>query len=241
MNIPAVKALQYVGGEDLLAFLNSIGMTSLSEHPNHYGDGIALGNGEVSLLEMVQAYTVLARAGLYKPLSWQAVRDGPGDSLRVMSAEAASIISDILSDPAAREKEFGGGSILNLPYQTAVKTGTSSGYHDAWAFGYNDAFTVGVWLGNLDYAEMNEVNGSTGPAIVLRAVFQELNRNREPGSLFLSPNLVKKRICGNDESGLPTHNNCRDEWFVPGTGPDTSAFEEPTAPVRFRKPSPGCF
>lgn len=239
LNIPAVKALQYVGGENFLAFLNSVGVTSLLEHPNHYGDGIALGNGEVSLLGMVQAYTVLARGGLFKPLSWQAGRDAPSGSLRVMSAETASLVSDILSDPAAREREFGWGSILNLPYQTAVKTGTSSGYHDAWAFGYNDAFTVGVWLGNLDYTEMNEVSGSTGPAIVLRAVFHELNRNREPGPLFLSPNLVKKRICGNDERGLPTHNNCRDEWFAPGTAPDTTTFEEPGAPVRFRKPSPG--
>jgi penicillin-binding protein 1C len=239
LNIPAVKALQYVGGENFLSFLNTAGITSLSEHPNHYGDGIALGNGEVSLLEMVQAYTVLARGGLYKPLSWQAVRDADSGSLRVMSEETADLVSDILSDPTAREKEFGWGSILNLPYQTAVKTGTSSGYHDAWAFGYNDAFTVGVWMGNLDYAEMNKVSGSTGPAIVLRAVFQELNRNREPGPLFLSPNLVKKRICRNDESGMPAHNNCRDEWFAPGTGPDTAIFEEPAAPVRFRKPSPG--
>jgi penicillin-binding protein 1C len=239
LNIPAVKALQYVSCENFLAFLNTLGITSLSEHPNHYGDGIALGNGEVSLLEMVQAYTVLARGGLYKPLSWQAVRDAGSGSFRVMSQETAGLISDILSDPAAREKEFGWGSILSLPYQTAVKTGTSSGYHDAWAFGYNDAFTVGVWLGNLDYAEMNEVSGSTGPALVLRAVFQELNRNREPGPLFFSPNLVKKRICGNDENGLPAHNNCRDEWFAPGTGPDTATFEEPTAPIRFQKPSPG--
>jgi penicillin-binding protein 1C len=239
LNIPAVKALQYVGGENFLAFLHTAGITSLSGHPNHYGDGIALGNGEVSLLEMVQAYTVLARGGVYRPLSRQAVRDAGSGSFRVMSAETASIINDILSDPAAREKEFGWGSILNLPYQTAVKTGTSSGYHDAWAFGYNDAFTVGVWLGNLDYAEMNNVSGSTGPAPVLRAVFHELNRNREPGPLFFSPNLVKKRICGNDKNGLPAQNNCRDEWFAPGTRPDTATFEEPAAPVRFQKPSPG--
>ena len=128
---------------------------------------------------------------------------------------------------------------MNLPYQTAVKTGTSSGYHDAWAFGYNDAFTVGVWLGNLDYAEMNKVSGSIGPAIVLRAVFHELNRNREPGPLFLSPTLVKKRICANNEGGLATHSHCRDEWFAPGTGPDTATFDEPAAPLRFRTPSPG--
>lgn len=239
LNIPALKALQYVGSENFLSFLNSVGITSLSEHPNHYGDGIALGNGEVSLLEMVQAYTVLARGGLYKPLSWHAGREERSGSVRVLSAETASLVSDILSDPTAREKEFGLGSILNLPYQTAVKTGTSSGYHDAWAFGYNDAYVVGVWLGNLDYAEMNEVNGSTGPAFVLRAVFQELNRNRDPGPLFLSPKLVKKRICGNNESGLSTPIDCRDEWFAPGTGPETATLEEPAAPVRFRKPSPG--
>ena len=108
LNIPAVKALQYVGGENFLAFLNTVGITSLWEHPNHYGDGIALGNGEVSLLEMVQAYTVLARGGLYKPLSWQAVRDAHGGSFRVMSAETASLVNDILSDPAAVKKNSAG-------------------------------------------------------------------------------------------------------------------------------------
>jgi penicillin-binding protein 1C len=86
--------------------------------------------------------------------------------------------------------EFGRNSVWNFSEPAAVKTGTSSDYRDAWALGFNDKFTVGVWMGNLDYTEMREVTGSSGPALVLRSVFTELNGNRDVRPLFLSPQLI---------------------------------------------------
>ncbi len=59
LNVPAVRALQFVGGERLLALLRTLGMRGLSQHPDVYGDGIALGNGEVTLAELVGAYEAL--------------------------------------------------------------------------------------------------------------------------------------------------------------------------------------
>ena len=70
LNIPAVRAIQYVTPKAYLSFLHRLGIRSLSGHPNVYGDGLALGNGEITLYELVQAYTVLARMGDYKPLSF---------------------------------------------------------------------------------------------------------------------------------------------------------------------------
>ena len=67
------------------------------------------------------------------------------------------MIGHILSDPQARTLEFGQGSLLRFPIQTAVKTGTSSDYRDAWAVGYNDRYTAGVWMGNLDRPAMQGV------------------------------------------------------------------------------------
>ena len=58
--------------------------------------------------------------------------------------ETASIIANILSDPEARGLEFGRGSLLNFPLETAVKTGTSNDYNDAWTVGFNNDYTVGV-------------------------------------------------------------------------------------------------
>jgi penicillin-binding protein 1C len=133
LNIPAIRTIQFVGPEKFLSFLRELGVESLSQHPNVYGDGLALGNGELTLFELVEAYTVLARMGDHKPLTALQGEHRQRNNRRIFSADIASLVADILSDPAAREKEFGWNSILNFPHQTAVKTGTSSDYRDAWA------------------------------------------------------------------------------------------------------------
>lgn len=237
LNIPAIKAIQLVGPGNFLNFLNTLGIDSLAGHPNVYGDGLALGNGEIKLYELVQAYTVLARMGDFKPLSFSQGEAQTHRAQRVISEDIASLIADIMSDPIAREKEFGLDSILNLPYQTAVKTGTSSDYRDAWAVGFNDKYTVGIWMGNLDYTEMNEVTGASGPALVLRSIFNELNRFRQVRPLYFSHNLTRYRVCIN--TGLRTDGNCeaRDEWFIPDTQPNGIAATD--TKLRIRKPSKG--
>lgn len=237
LNIPAVRAIQYVGPGAFLGFLHKLGIKSLTGHPNVYGDGLALGNGELPLYELVQAYTVLARMGDFKPLSFIDGEHLGNGSHRVISEDIASLIADILSDPGAREREFGWDSILNFPYQTAVKTGTSSDYRDAWAVGFNDRYTVGIWVGNLDYAQMSEVTGSTGAVLALRSVFNELNRSRVVRPLYFSSNLIKRKVC--IASGLPADDACesRDEWFVPGTMPN--GVETGQGDLRIRKPSHG--
>lgn len=237
LNIPAVKAIQFVGPGDFLNFLHELGIESLSGHPNVYGDGLALGNGELTLLELVQAYTVLARMGDFKPLTFIAGEHPRSGGYRVLSEDIASLIADILSDPAARELEFGWDSILNFPRQTAVKTGTSSDYRDAWAVGVNDRYTVGVWLGNLDYTSMDRVTGSLGPSLVLRSLFSELDRNREVRPLYLSENLVSRQVCS--ATGLAANGDCetRDEWFLPGTYPALARVGAPAETIRLRKPS----
>ena len=220
LNIPAVRAVQFVGVADFLARLHELGVRRLQQHPDFYGDGLALGNGEISLLELVQAYTVLARQGTYLPLKYLLTEAADrAEPRRVFSAETASLIGNILSDPEARRLEFGNGSLLRFPVQTAVKTGTSSDYRDAWAVGYNYRYTVGVWIGNLDQQATDGVTGAGGPALILRSVFAELNRHQDTRPLYLSPRLVKAAICR--DSGLPADGRCAavGEWFIPGTEP----------------------
>ena len=230
LNIPAVRTIQFVGPEQFLNFLHDLGIHSLKDHPDVYGVGLALGNGELTLYELVQAYTVLARMGDYKPVTlFEGASERIG-SHRVFSEDVASLVADIMSDSTAREKEFGRGSILNFPGQTAVKTGTSSDYRDAWAIGFNDKYTVGVWLGNLDYSSMHEITGSSGPAIVLRTIFNELNKNRQVRALYFSDKLVKHSVC--IETGLIARGKCakRDEWFVPGNDIEEEFTDLPYKP-----------
>jgi penicillin-binding protein 1C len=225
LNIPAVRTAQFVGPEQLLERLRLAGFTSLDRDPGWYGVGLALGNGEVTLFELVQAYAALARRGLFRPLTTILGEAGAAPPRRVYSEEAASFIADILSDPGARQLEFGRGSLLNLPVQTAVKTGTSTDYRDAWAVGFNHRYVVGVWMGNLDQEPMLGITGSIGPALVLRSVFAELNRQGEGRRLFLSPSLAAASVCrtsgGRARPGCPS----MQEWFAPGKLPPPCGLE----------------
>src|SRR5581483_5485643 len=203
LNIPAVRTLKFVGTASFLERLHELGLTSLQQHPDFYGDGLALGNGEVTLYEMAQAYTVLARHGSFVPLTFVPRESSAQSSRAVFSPEVTSLIANILSDPDARSLEFGGG--LQFPVETAVKTGTSSDYRDAWAIGFDYAHTVAVWMGNLNDTPMDGVTGSVGPAMVLRSVFAQLNRNQDTRGLWLSPKLVATDIFRKDGQPADGH------------------------------------
>lgn len=243
LNIPAVRTIQFAGTADYLSLLDRLGFQSLSRQPDYYGDGLALGNGEVTLLELVQAYAALAHRGVYREFAARSEDVGVQSGDRVFSAEVASLLGNILSDPAARRLEFGSGSVLNLPVQTAVKTGTSSDYRDSWAVGYNDRYVVGVWMGNLDQTSMLGVTGSTGPALVLRGAFDVLNRHRETKALWLSPRLRRHTICADTGIAFAPGMTCRQrsEYFVPGTLPERTSAPAavPAREIRMRQPTPG--
>ena len=218
LNIPAIRTVQFVGASQFLQRLHQLGMTSLTAHSEHYGDGLALGNGGITLFELVQAYTVLANQGIFKPL--KTLPNAPASNpVPVFSSQVSSIIADILSDSDARRLEFGRSALLRFPIQTAVKTGTSNDYRDAWTLGFNHRYTVGIWLGNKDQQPMQQVSGASGPALLLRATFAELNRYQETRPLYLSPQLVKVNICRTDGKRADTDCPSRVEWFVAGTEP----------------------
>jgi penicillin-binding protein 1C len=225
LNIPAVRTVEFVGPPLLLETLQRLGIDTLGQDPDYYGDALALGDGEVSLYGLVQAYSTLARDGEVLPLTALADAGAPRRAERIYSEEASSLIANILSDPGARRLEFGQTGLLEFPVQTAIKTGTSSDYHDAWTMGFDSRYTVGVWMGNLDYAPMDGITGSLGPAMVSRAIFAELDRRGQPARLFLSPKLVEREICVHED--VMPKGQClkRSEWFMPGTAPQQPAIQ----------------
>ena len=219
LNIPAVLTLRHVGQEKYLGFLRDSGFSGLSMPADYYGDALALGAAEVTLYQMVQAYTALANRGVMIPLR---IFPGQGERRqggRLFSAETASIVGDILSDPYARRLEFPSAGAMSLPHRTAIKTGTSTDFHDAWTAAYNGRHVVGVWIGALSSRPMDGITGASGPAALLGSVFARLGRDHEPGDLFMSPNLQSAmiiqegdavRLAGEGELG-------RMELFAPGT------------------------
>lgn len=219
LNIPAIRAVRFVDSERFLTKLHDLGFASLEGSVADYGEGLALGNGEVTLLELVRAYTVLARGGEFRHLELFLDQVPRTTSTRVFSAESASIIADILADSEARRKEFGAHGMLDFPVMTAVKTGTSNDFRDSWAVGFSERFTAGVWMGNLNRRATDEISGARGPALVLRAIFQELGRLNETKPLPVSRALRRAPVCA--ISGLLATGQCPavQEWFTPGTEP----------------------
>lgn len=182
LNTPAIRTLDFVGLQTFYASLQHLGMTSLTAGTATYGNGLVLGNAEISLLELVQAYGALARGGV--PMRVKVLAEEDDDSgrsasaSRVFSANAARTIGMILANADFRRLEFGHQSILNFPVRTAVKTGTSTRANDVWTAAYDGRFVVGIWLGNLDRsAPTAMMTGVSGPALLARSIFAELRRH----------------------------------------------------------------
>ena len=163
-NVPAVAMLAKLGPESLLRLLRSSGFSTLDRTADYYGLGLTLGDAEVTLEQLVRAYAAFARGGV-------AV-----DGRRLFSDRTAFWVTDILSDPNARELAFGSGGPLDFPFPVAVKTGTSQAYHDNWTVGYTREVTVGVWVGNFDRTPMRGSTGVTGAAPIFNAVMLAATR-----------------------------------------------------------------
>ncbi len=238
LNVPAVKTIQYVGTAAFLKTLKQLGFQKLQhDGADIYEEGLALGNGEVTLLELVQAYGTLANKGNIQEPKFFMQYGKKSPLMRVFPSTITSIISDILSDPWARRLEFGTASVMNLPVQTAIKTGTSSDYRDASIVGYNHKYVVGIWMGNLDNTPMDGVTGAIGPALSLRSIFSFLNQYEESNDLYKSPELVQRDICVKRDFSTP----CiwHTELALPTTEKESIEVIRYSQQVKLLKPTQG--
>ena len=156
-NVPAVALLAKLGPPALLRLLRGAGFRDLTRTADYYGLGLTLGDAEVTLEQLVTAYATFARAGVSVTPAMLLRHATPDDRRPLVSPRTAFWITDILSDPHAREFIFGRGGNLDFPFPVAVKTGTSQAYHDNWTVGYTRAVTVGVWVGNFDRARASQL------------------------------------------------------------------------------------
>ena len=223
-NIPAVELAEQLGASALLRTLHDAGFASLARPADHYGLGLALGNGDVTLLELANGYRALAAGGVWSPTRWWHAaedRHGAGGTRRVMSARSAALVLDVLDDPAARVPGFGLDSPLELPFPVAAKTGTSRHFTDNWAVGATGRFTVAVWVGNFDGRPMDGVSGVTGAGPLLHRALLATARRYDPGTLPTPGELGAEAAAICRVSGLRAGARCprTTEWFAPGTAP----------------------
>ena len=220
-NVPAVELGMRIGTAPLLETLHRAGFVSLRRDATHYGPGLPLGNGDVTLLELANGYRVLANGGEWRPVRWLAGTLPGGSAERVMSARSAALVLDILADPVARIPGFGPVTPLELPFPAAAKTGTSRHFTDNWAVAVAGGFTVAVWVGNFDGRPMEGVSGVSGAGPLLRRAALLTARRHPPGRLPTPAGVgaVEARICR--LSGLAPGPRCPvgTEWFAPGHEP----------------------
>lgn len=202
LNVPAVRVLEKVGVNSFLTRLHQLGFSHLTQSAEHYGLGLSLGSGEVSLWELARAYLVMARQGdaIDLRLTADAGTDAtnkpsPQISSAPKSAATWQLITDMLSDPHARAKAFGVESLLTLPFPAAVKTGTSSDFRDTWTVGSTVDYTVAVWVGNFDGEPMRQVSGVVGAAPLWNRILLHLHERQEPGAFPPPAGLVQRPIC----------------------------------------------
>lgn len=209
LNIPAVRTLVMVTPDRLFRRLQAVGF-DLRESGDYYGYSLALGSADVTLLELTNAYRVLANKGLYSPVRTVIANSAAAAvPKRVMDASAAYIVGDILSDRSARARTFGLENALSTRNWSAVKTGTSKDMRDNWCIGYSQRYTVGVWVGNASGAPMWDVSGVTGAAPVWQEVMQYLHGGAAPAA---PPGVVRQEIVYR-----PQIEAARTELFLPGT------------------------
>ena len=227
LNVPAVIALDHLGVSNMIRLGGRMGLTTLAD-ADRFGLALTLGGGEVRLLDLTTAYAVFANGGWrVEPTPILQISDAGGNVIerwtphvgeRVLDERVAYLISDILSDNDARAPTFGFNSVLQIGRPAAVKTGTTSDYHDNWTIGYTPELVTGVWVGNADNSPMVNLSGVAGAGPIWHDFMRQALAGK-PESLFTEPpGLVRVEVCV--PSGLlptPVCPRTQTEIFLDGT------------------------
>ena len=218
LNVPAVFTLSQLGARPAFYQLEKWGF-DFPQGLADYGAGFVLGNAETRLVDLAAAYAGLARGGTTMRAKFLTTEHQP--ITRIASTEATAIVTDILCDNDARQKSFGTHSPLAFEQRIAAKTGTSSGFRDAWTVGFDKEHTVAVWAGNFDGHPMRDTFAVRAATPLWAAVMQELLRRDHPlDPPMENERLVRREIC-KTTGLLPSRFSLAtlSELFLAGTEP----------------------
>jgi len=226
LNVPAVRVLSMVGVGSFLDRLHGLGFSHLTHSPDYYGLGLTLGGGEVSLWELTRAYVALAHRGRTTDLVTLLNAQTSLPAASIGEPTTWELVTDILSDSHARAKAFGLGSVLDMPFPAAVKTGTSSDFRDTWTVGFTSDYTVGVWVGNFNGEPMRSVSGVTGAAPLWNRIMLHLHEDRDPQPFAAPRGLHLEPICAT--TGLKPRPDCSTVVYEYLYAEDLAAYRAPS-------------
>jgi penicillin-binding protein 1C len=228
LNIPALRVTAINGLRETVDLLRSLGLQTLNRSAEEYGLHIALGSCEVTLLDLVNAYACLAREGIYQPCRFtEQDAPNPENTFRVFSPEAAFMITDILGGEERSLDLFGHLADADLP-RFAWKTGTSSGFRDAWTIAWNPRYVVGVWLGNHDGSGSPALIGAQSAAPLAGDIFRALERGHH-SPWYTPPAQLRQRTLADGTT----------EWYIPGISIAPTHTQPPAQTLRIVSPVSG--
>jgi penicillin-binding protein 1C len=226
LNIPAVRVLARVGPGKLVGRFRRAGIDARFPDKSEPTLAMALGGTGLTLEEMTQLYASLARGGDSITLvhrlderarALAATRVKPlVNAHRLMSPLAAWYVTDILKDAPPPPNAKGG--------RFAYKTGTSYGYRDAWAIGYDGRYVVAAWVGKPDNSSVPGILGRTAAAPILFDAFARISEKRAPLQA-MPANAVR-----GTNADLPAPLK---RWRDPGDDPATGRFIESPVLISF--------
>jgi penicillin-binding protein 1C len=218
-NIPAIGLMNQLKDPDFYDFLVAAHVRGLKPK-QHYGLSLALGGAEVTMQELVSLYAMLANQGIWRPLRMEAKQPQvAGEPL--LSPEAAFLTLDILQN-TPRPERLNAAMANQLPVYW--KTGTSSGYRDAWSVGVFGPYVLAVWVGDFQGKSSPAYIGAKTAAPLFFQIIAAVRQQSPdlPGALPDPRTLKLTRINVCEASGmLPTRYcpNVKDTWFIPGKSP----------------------
>jgi penicillin-binding protein 1C len=219
LNIPAVKLLQEIKTENFVRTLKKMGFNQIKKDEKKLGLSLILGGCGVSLEQLTKMFHSFANGGLYTELNWLA-KDSEKGGFQVISKESSYMLTEILSKVKRPDLPLEWQNSAALP-RVAWKTGTSYGRKDAWSIGYNNKYTIGVWVGNFSAEGVQELSGSSVAAPLLFEIFNTLDYRSEAEWYSVPENIDFRLVCA--ESGLPYNEFCKDvisDAYIPSVSPN---------------------
>ncbi len=217
-NVPAIDLSSQLSNPTLHQLLEKAQISQLRAE-SYYGLSLNLGGVELTMQELAGLYAMLANDGIWYPTHWLK-GENRGRGHRLLSTEASFLVLDMLSNTPRHDVNYRSWSQLPI----AWKTGTSSGYRDAWTVGIFGPYVLTVWVGNFDNTANPALIGKDIAAPLFFELADALKQERGPISpLEKHPehmNLKKIEVCS--ASGMLPTRHCKNTeltWFIPGKSP----------------------
>ncbi|MES1172523.1 MAG: penicillin-binding transpeptidase domain-containing protein, partial [Bacteroidota bacterium] len=251
-NVPALTVSARLARPGLYDFLKTAGV-DLPLPEAHYGLGLVLGTGEVTMQDLARLYTALANGGVMRPLrlletttttttaAAARARDG---GVRLVSEESAFLVLDMLSDnprPSSRVNVTSQARAAKFG-NVAWKTGTSWGFRDAWAVGLFGPYALAVWVGDFSGAGNAAFVGAQAAGPLFFEIVDSVTARAAPVATPIAhwggppPSGIRRvEVCALS-GGLPTAHcaHRRTSWFIPARSPIEPCQVHRTLPLDSR-------